>query len=220
MPATAPSAADSKQSTRVATFYKFVSLPDCHRLQTNLQAQCRALGIRGTILLAEEGINATIAGAPAAIETVLQQLRADPRLADLTAKESTASEPPFRRLKVKVKPEIVTFGAPESDPTQRVGRYVAPEQWNRLIQDPDVVLVDTRNDFEVRLGTFKGAENPATTRFRDFRDYVHDELAPRGPRKVAMFCTGGIRCEKATSYLLANGFDEVYHLEGGILAYL
>ena len=204
----------------VAAVYKFVKLPDCTALREPLLARCDVLGITGTLLLAEEGINGTIAGTRSGIDEILKYLRSDPRLADLEHKESSASHPPFYRMKVKLKKEIVTMGVPGIDPTERVGRYVKPEDWNALISDPDVLLVDTRNDYEVEVGTFKGAVDPRITTFREFPDYVKKNLNPNKKPRVAMFCTGGIRCEKASAYMLQQGFPEVYHLQGGILKYL
>jgi UPF0176 protein len=183
----------------VAAVYKFVKLPDCAALRAPLQAQCDALGITGTLLLAEEGINGTIAGTRSGLDNILSYLRSDPRLADLQHKESAAELPPFYRMKVKLKKEIVTMGVPGIDPTERVGRYVKPEDWNALISDPDVVLVDTRNDYEVEVGTFKGAVDPRITTFREFPDYVKNNLDPQKKPRIAMFCTGGIRCEKASA---------------------
>jgi UPF0176 protein len=204
----------------VATFYKFVKLPDFAQMQAPLLAYCQAQGIRGTILLAAEGINGTIAGCRQAIDSVLSFLRSDPRLIDLEHKESHADSPPFDRLKVRLKKEIVTLGLPEIAPSDRVGTYVSPQEWNALISDPEVTLIDARNDYEVSIGTFKGAQNPKTASFRQFPDYVRTHLDPTKHKKVAMFCTGGIRCEKATSLMMAQGFQEVYHLQGGILKYL
>lgn len=204
----------------VATFYKFVKLPDFAEKQAPLLAYCQAQGIRGTILLAPEGINGTIAGFRQAVDSVLSFVRSDPRLIDLEHKESQADSPPFDRLKVRLKKEIVTLGLPEIDPSDRVGTYVSPQEWNALISDPEVTLIDTRNDYEVSIGTFKGAQNPKTASFRQFPDYVRTHLDPTKHKKVAMFCTGGIRCEKATSLMMAQGFQEVYHLQGGILKYL
>lgn len=204
----------------VATFYKFVSLPDAADLRGSLQTFCDEQGVCGTILLALEGINATIAGTRHAIDAVLAYLRSDPRFADLVAKESTAETPPFDRMKVRLKREIVTLGQPEVNPSERVGTYVAPKEWNTLISDPEVLVVDTRNDYEVQIGTFRTAHNPQTESFRQFPDYVRSQLDPATHRKVALFCTGGIRCEKATAYMLEQGFEEVFHLQGGILKYL
>lgn len=204
----------------VATFYKFVALPDYRELQPRLLEHCRSVAIKGTILLASEGVNATIAGSREAVDAVLAWLRADPRLADLEHKESSAAKPPFQRLKVRLKREIVTLGQPAADPTRAVGIYVPPTEWNSLVADPEVLLLDTRNDYEYAIGTFEGAVNPKTASFREFPAYVRANLDPKRHRKVAMFCTGGIRCEKASSYLLSEGFEEVYHLQGGILKYL
>jgi len=171
----------------VATFYKFVKLPDFAQKQAPLLAYCQAQSIRGTILLAAEGINGTIAGSRQAIDSVLCFLRSDPRLFDLEHKESHADSPPFERLKVRLKKEIVTLGLPEIDPSDRVGTYVSPQEWNALISDPEVTLIDTRNDYEVSIGTFKGAQNPKTASFRQFPDYVRTHLDPSKHKKVAMF---------------------------------
>lgn len=204
----------------VATFYKFVKLPDFVEKQNPLLAYCQAQEIRGTILLAAEGINGTIAGSRQGVDAVLAYLRSDQRLADLEHKESLADTPPFERMKVRLKQEIVTLGMPEVDPSEQVGTYVTPQEWNQLLSDPDVTVIDTRNDYEVAIGTFHRAQNPETESFRQFPDYVRDNLNPNQHRKVALFCTGGIRCEKATSFMLSQGFSEVYHLKGGILKYL
>ncbi len=204
----------------VAAIYKFVKLNDCAELRAPLQERCDALGITGTLLLAGEGINGTIAGTRSGIDQILAYLRSDPRLADLEHKESVADLPPFYRMKVKLKKEIVTMGVPGINPTELVGQYVKPEDWNALISDPDVLLVDTRNDYEVDVGTFKGAVDPRITTFREFPAYVKNNFDPEKQPRVAMFCTGGIRCEKASAYMLQQGFSEVYHLQGGILKYL
>ncbi|MGD1902668.1 MAG: rhodanese-related sulfurtransferase [Geitlerinemataceae cyanobacterium] len=204
----------------VATFYKFAPFPDRAAKQTEYRALCETHGIRGTILLAAEGINATIAGTEEAIATVLATLNGDDRLRDLEVKFSAAESLPFARLKVKLKAEIVSFGQPDANPAEVVGQYVPPEEWNALISQPDVVTIDARNNFEVAIGSFQGAENPHTTDFRDLPDYMRDRLDPGQHKRVAMFCTGGIRCEKATSYLKQQGFAEIYHLQGGILKYL
>ncbi|MEO0459163.1 MAG: rhodanese-related sulfurtransferase [Cyanobacteria bacterium P01_A01_bin.114] len=204
----------------IVTFYKFVALEDCEALRQPLSERCQTLHIKGTILLATEGINATISGSPWAIQTLLAELKQDPRLADLAAKESWADQAPFERIKVKVKREIVTFGHPQGSPAQQVGTYVEPQDWNQVISDPDVVVIDTRNDYEISIGTFAGATNPQTQSFKEFPDYAQQHLDPQQHKKVAMFCTGGIRCEKASSYLLSQGFEQVYHLKGGILKYL
>ena len=204
----------------VTAFYRFVTIAQPADLQASLSALGEGLGIRGTILLAPEGINATISGTADAIAHVLARLREDPRFGGMASKDSVAPEHPFQRFKVKLKPEIVTFGVPEANPADRAGTYVAPQDWNALIQDPDVFVLDTRNTYEVKIGTFPGARDPGTRSFRQFPDYVKANLDPKRQKKVAMFCTGGIRCEKASAYLLGQGFEQVYHLEGGILKYL
>lgn len=204
----------------VVTFYKFVHLSDCVKLQRSLLDYCFAQQIRGTILLATEGINGTIAGSRQAIDQVLAHLRADPRLSDLEHKESFADSMPFDRFKVRLKREIVTLAVPEVDPNIQVGQHVEPQDWNQLISAPDVVVIDTRNQYEVEIGSFQGAQNPGTRSFREFPAYVQQNLDPAKHKKVAMFCTGGIRCEKASSFMLSQGFQEVYHLKGGILKYL
>lgn len=204
----------------VATFYKFTKLSDFAEMQNPLLSFCEVQGVKGTILLASEGINGTIAGSRQAIDLVLAYLRCDSRLADLEHKESFAQQPPFERMKVRLKKEIVTLGLPEVDPTEQVGTYVSPQDWNALVSDPDVIIIDTRNDYEVKIGSFQGAINPETHSFREFREYVQKNLDPNQHQKVAMFCTGGIRCEKASAYMLSQGFQEVYHLQGGILKYL
>ena len=204
----------------VAALYHFVSLPDYEALREPLLAHCDEQNVKGSLLLASEGINGTIAGTREAIDSVLMYLKRDQRLAGLLHKESFDEQMPFYRMKVKLKKEIVTMGVEGIDPQQVVGTYVEPKDWNALINDPDVVLVDTRNDYEVELGTFKGAVDPKTKSFREFPQYVQDNLDPAKHKKVAMFCTGGIRCEKSTAYMKEQGFDEVYHLKGGILQYL
>jgi UPF0176 protein len=202
------------------SLYKFVSLEDPRELRDNLFAEMSARGMRGTILLATEGINGTISAEPYAMEEFLAWLRSDPRFEDLTTKDARTDVHPFKRLKVKVKPEILTLGRPEANPLDRVGTYVKPNDWNALIRDPEVLLIDTRNSFEVAAGTFPGAVDPGTRSFGEWPDYVARHLDPTRHRKIAMFCTGGIRCEKASAYLLAQRFPEVFHLEGGILAYM
>lgn len=211
-----------------AALYKFVELPDFADLQAPLLACCEAHVVKGTLLLASEGINGTIAGTPADVHAVLAFLRGDPRLASLEHKEAHAARMPFYRMKVRLKREIVTLGVPDVHPALMAGHYVKPQDWNELLADPMLVLVDTRNDYEVAIGTFKGAVNPATRSFSELPGWVDREMADGGKLaavdgkkpKVAMFCTGGIRCEKSTAFLRAKGFDEVYHLEGGILKYL
>jgi UPF0176 protein len=209
---------------KVAALYQFVSLPDYRELREPLRAFCDARGIKGTLLLAREGINGTVAGTESAIDELVAELQGGAlfggRLDNLELKFSGAVTMPFRRMKVRLKKEIVTLGDPETDPTRRVGTYVDAADWNALIGDADTLVLDTRNDFEVEMGTFEGAVNPKITRFSQFRDFAARELDPQKHRKIAMFCTGGIRCEKASSFLLARGFAEVYHLKGGILKYL
>ena len=204
----------------VAALYKFVTLDDYHALREPLLSVCDEAQIKGTLLLAREGINGTIAGSREGIDRVLAALRSDVRLADLEHKESLDDHMPFYRMKVKLKKEIVTLGLEGIDPNAQVGTYVKPQQWNDLIRDPDVVLIDTRNKYEYGIGTFAGALDPKTTTFREFPAYVRENLDPAKNKKIAMFCTGGIRCEKASAFMLKEGFEEVYHLEGGILRYL
>ncbi len=204
----------------VAALYKFTSLLDYVKLRAPLQDMCDLMGTKGTLLLAQEGLNGTIAGPKDAVDTVISFLRADPRLDDLDVKFSSATEMPFYRMKVRLKREIVTMGVEGVDPNKTVGTYVDPSDWNALISDPDTILIDTRNDYEVGIGTFKGAVNPETNTFREFPAWVEANRDNITKPKVAMFCTGGIRCEKASSFMLENGFDDVYHLKGGILKYL
>lgn len=204
----------------VAALYHFARLSDYTQLREPLQKVCDLHEIKGTILLAEEGINGTVAGTDAAIDELLTFLRADPRLVGLEHKESRAEAMPFYRMKVRLKKEIVTMGVDGIDPNEVVGTYVDPENWNDLISDPDVVLIDTRNDYEVEIGTFEGALNPDTQTFREFPEWVEQNKDKLDKPKVAMFCTGGIRCEKASAFMKKNGYDDVYHLKGGILKYL
>lgn len=206
--------------TVVCALYHFVRIDDPAGLQQKLLHLLLGQEIRGTLLVAAEGINGTIAGSRHAIDTLQQWLLSEDRFSGIVFKEAEAAELPFLRTRVKLKKEIVTMGVPDIDPLQIVGTYVKPEDWNALISDPDVTLIDTRNDYEIEIGTFKGAVNPHTSTFREFPAYAEDHLDPAEHRKVAMFCTGGIRCEKSTAYMKAQGFDEVYHLEGGILNYL
>jgi UPF0176 protein len=212
--------ADIAMRVKIAAFYKFVDIEDPPALQDQLRQLCERLGVRGTILIAREGINATLSAAEAEVDALIDELRSDSRFADLQVKFSAATGHPFQRLKVKIKPEIVTFGVPSARPSDATGHLVAPEDWNALISEPDVVVIDTRNDYEVEIGTFEGARNPQTRSFGEFRDYVAAELAADPSQKIAMFCTGGIRCEKASAYLIAQGFPNVYQLHGGILNYL
>lgn len=204
----------------VAAMYKFVDLPDYRDLREPLLDTCHRLGIKGTLLLAAEGINGTVSGTREGIDQLLAYLRSDERLADLEHKESLYQDKPFYRMKVKLKKEIVTMGVDGIDPRQVVGTYVRPQEWNELISDPEVLVVDTRNHYEYAIGTFANAVDPETETFREFPEYVKENLDPNTHKKVAMFCTGGIRCEKATAYMKEQGFEEVYHLQGGILKYL
>ncbi len=208
------------EAAMVAAFYKFVQLPDYRDLRVPLQQQCNDLDLLGTILLAEEGINGTVSGLPDGVLRLFEFLREDPRFSSLGYKSSRVSKAPFYRMKVRLKKEIVSLGVDGLDPGDQAGDYVAPEDWNELVSRPDVRLIDTRNDYEVHLGSFEGAEDPQTRSFRQFPQWVEDNLDPEHDQHVAMFCTGGIRCEKATSYLKFRGFQNVYHLDGGILNYL
>ena len=204
----------------VAAFYRFAALADPAALRAPLLALADAGGVRGSILLASEGVNGTIAGDRAAVAAVLEHIRDWPGCADLDCKWSRAADMPFGRIKVRLKREIVTLGVPGVDPQAAVGRYVSPADWNALIAAPDVAVIDTRNGYEVAIGTFAGAVDPGTERFRDFPDWWRANRERFGNRRIAMFCTGGIRCEKATSFLLSEGVEEVFHLKGGILKYL
>jgi len=204
----------------VAALYHFVVLENYKELKDPLLNKMTELGIKGTLLLAKEGINGTVAGEQSAIDSLIDWLKSDPRLTSLRYKVSFDEQMPFYRTRVKLKKEIVTMGIEGIDPTHVVGTYVEPKDWNALISDPDVTLIDTRNDYETRIGTFKNAIDPHTDSFRQFPDYVKKELDPKANKKVAMFCTGGIRCEKSTAYLKELGYEEVFHLQGGILKYL
>ncbi len=204
----------------VAALYKFTRFEDPAALRGPLFDLCQAQGVKGTLLLAEEGINGTIAGTRAAIDAVLAHIRGLPGCADLEWKESPADEMPFVRLKVRLKREIVTMGVPGTDPTQLVGTYIEPQDWNALIEAPDVAVIDTRNDYEVAIGTFQGAVDPETDSFREFPAWWAANKDRFHNKRIAMFCTGGIRCEKSTAYLKAQGVEEVFHLKGGILQYL
>ena len=207
-------------SLRVSAFYKFVNLTDFQSYREPLRHLCASHGIRGTILLAPEGINGTLAGESAELAQVMTGIRNYGVFSDLESKESPADELPFARLKVRLKKEIVTLGVQGLDPAHRTGIYVAPENWNALISDPQVLVIDTRNRFEVAAGTFQNAVDPGTANFGEFPAFVRERLSAHKKSKIAMFCTGGIRCEKATNYLLREGFEQVYHLKGGILKYL
>ena len=211
-------------TTRIAAFYLFFPFPTFEAAREPLRATLEAAGVKGTVLLAAEGVNGTIAASPEGIDTALAALRALPGANALEAKFSDADENPFLRLKVRLKQEIVTMGVPGTDPNSLVGTYVTPEEWNALISDPDTVLIDTRNDYEYAIGTFEGAIDPETKTFREFPDWFRafrEKLEAEGRKpKIAMFCTGGIRCEKATSFVKAEGIEDVFHLKGGILKYL
>lgn len=211
---------NSSSSFLVAALYHFVSVPRFESLREPLQALCEANGVKGTLLLAHEGINGTIGGPDEGVRTVLTHLRAQPEFATLEHKESRASKMPFLRMKVKLKKEIVTMGVENIDPNQVVGTYVAAKDWNELISDPDTIVIDTRNDYETAIGVFRGAVDPQTKTFREFPDWVRNNPGLHNKPKIAMYCTGGIRCEKATAFMKEQGFDEVYHLKGGILKYL
>jgi UPF0176 protein len=209
---------------QVAAFYQFTALPDFRALREPLRAICASLNLKGSVLLADEGINGTLAGEAEAIDALVAELRSGAlfggRLGNLELKFSSAAAMPFARLKIRLKKEIVTLGDPLTDPTTRVGRYVDAADWNGVIADQDTLVIDTRNAFEVALGSFAGAVDPQLKSFGQFKDFVARELDPAKHRRIAMFCTGGIRCEKASSYLLSRGFEQVYHLKGGILKYL
>tara|TARA_R100000687_G_C6438257_1_gene159187 strand:- start:532 stop:1392 length:861 start_codon:yes stop_codon:yes gene_type:complete len=215
---------DQHASTRevvydIAAFYQFVPIDDCDDWAPQLKQQMIDRDVLGTILLAHEGINGTISGTPEGVAEILEIVRAHEGLEDMKHKTSHAPGHVFNRAKVKVKPTLINLG-PEVDPNRRVGTYVPPAEWNQVISDPEVVLIDTRNDYEVHAGTFEGAIDPKIKRFRDLPEFVESNLDPSKHKKVAMFCTGGIRCEKSTAWMLEQGFEEVYHLEGGILSYL
>ena len=215
---------ESSSPICIAALYKFSPIDDCAKIRGPLANLCCAQGVKGTLLLAHEGINGTIAGSDDAIGCVLNHIRDQLGAADIEVKYSRADAQPFRRMKVRIKREIVTMGQPDIDPLGSVGHYVSPEDWNELIREPGTILIDTRNDYEVAVGTFSGAINPQTKTFREFPAWFQAErerlLGAGVPPKVAMFCTGGIRCEKSTAFLRAQGLDEVYHLQGGILKYL
>jgi len=209
---------------KVAAFYQFAGLPDFRELRAPLRAICEGLHLKGSVLLAHEGINGTIASEPVAIDALVEELQTGAlfggRLDNLELKFSHASVMPFARLKIRLKKEIVTLGDAAVEPTRQGGVYVEPSAWNALISAPDTLVIDTRNEFEVAMGTFEGAVDPGIRSFGQFKDFAARQLDPAKHRKIAMFCTGGIRCEKASAYLLAQGFSEVYHLKGGILRYL
>jgi UPF0176 protein len=205
---------------RIAALYRFCRLEAPEALRKPLAAFCCGRGIKGTLLIAREGINGTVAGSPAAIDELIARLHEIPGMAGLEVKFSSADAMPFHRMKVRLKKEIVTMGVETIDPTATAGTYVEPRDWNALISDPDTVVIDTRNDYEVALGSFRGAVDPNTSSFREFPDWIERNRPSLEGRKVAMFCTGGIRCEKATAYVRSLGIPEVFHLKGGILKYL
>lgn len=207
-------------SVVVCAMYKFVRLDNYQDIRQPLFEKMEELHVRGTLLLADEGINGTVAGSRQGIDGLLAWLALDDRLAGIVFKDSFVAEMPFLRTKVKLKKEIVTMGVEGIDPLNVVGTYIKPQDWSALIRDPEVVLIDTRNEYEYNIGTFEGAINPHTESFREFPEYIEKNLDPKKHKKVAMFCTGGIRCEKSTAYMKEQGFEEVYHLEGGILKYL
>ena len=211
-------------SFKITTFYHFIALDNIKNLQTIIQDYCDKKSLKGTILLANEGINGTISGKEKDILNFHKFIKSDKKFFDvfknLEYKASWSNENPFYRMKVRLKKEIVALGLPEISPTKKVGTYIEPKEWNALISDPDIILIDTRNQYEIDIGTFRNAVNPKTTSFREFPKYIKKNFSPKKNKKVAMFCTGGIRCEKASSYMLEEGFEEVYHLQGGILKYL
>ena len=204
----------------ICALYKFTRLDDFESIQLPLKTYLDSLSIRGTLLLAREGINGTISGSKGNLEKVLNYLQSDSRFMGLEFKYSYSNKAPFKRLKIKLKKEIVTMGLAQIDPTHSVGTYVKPKDWNELINDPDVVLIDTRNNYEYEIGSFKGAINPNTETFREFPSFTENSLEKYRNKKIAMFCTGGIRCEKSTAYLKSKGYENVFHLQGGILKYL
>ena len=205
---------------KIAALYKFTTLSDLPAWQARIKEKCAEFGVCGTILLASEGINSTCGATPESMDQFIAWLGAHPEFTDWEIKFSTAEAKPFKRMKIRLKKEIVTLRVPEANPTCIVGQYVEPKDWNALITDPEVITIDTRNDYEYKLGTFKGAVDPNTDSFGELPKWVDEHLNPRKHKKVAMFCTGGIRCEKSTALLKSRGFDDVYHLKGGILRYL
>ena len=207
-------------SFKIAAFYHFTNLPDRDAWAERMVDHGLRVGLRGTLIFAPEGVNSTCAGSPEAIEATIALLKSDPRFAEMAVKYSYADFNPFPKFKVKKKPEIVTFRQEGADPREEVGTYLEPEEWNDLISDPEVITIDTRNDYEVGVGQFKGAVNPKTDDFTAFAKFVDEQLASQKDKKIAMYCTGGIRCERSTAYLKQKGFKDVYHLKGGILRYL
>lgn len=204
----------------VVTFYKFIELENLEELRDRALSFCQQQNLKGTILLASEGINATLSGEQENLDNFIHFLKQDQRFADIQPKFSESDNPPFHRMKVKIKPEIVTMGVEEINPKITTGQHIDPETWNKLITDPEVLVIDTRNEYEYKVGTFQNAISPKTDHFREFPEFVEENLDPKQHKKIAMFCTGGIRCEKASAYLKEQGFEEVYQLNGGILNYL
>ena len=205
---------------KIAAFYHFTDLPDFHAWAERTVDHGLEVGLRGTVIFAPEGVNSTCAGSHAAVDSMIALLKSDPRFAGMDVKYSYADFNPFPKFKVKQKPEIVTFRQAGADPREAVGTYLEPEEWNELIADPEVITIDTRNDYEVEVGRFRGAINPRTDDFTAFAQFVDEHLASQKDKKIAMYCTGGIRCERSTAYLKQKGFAKVYHLKGGILRYL
>jgi len=205
---------------QVITFYQFAKLPDFAELKPSLEFLCESHALKGTVILAPEGINGAIAGTDTGIAAFKEFWQKDGRFHNLDYKLSVTPKPPFQKLKIKLKNEIISLGIPEIDPTERVGEHTSAQQWNQLLQDPEVILIDTRNDYEIEIGSFTGAINPEIDSFREFPEYVRKNLNPSQHPKIAMFCTGGIRCEKASAMMLEMGFSQVYQLQGGILKYL
>ena len=208
------------ETWKIAAFYHFTELPDCDEWAERMVDHGLKHGLRGTLIFAHEGVNSTCAGTPEAIDATIALLKSDPRFAEMPVKYSYADFNPFPKFKVKKKPEIVTFRQDGADPRDTVGTYLEPEEWNDLISDPEVITIDTRNDYEVDVGQFKGAINPKTDDFTEFAKFVDEHLASQKDKKIAMYCTGGIRCERSTAYLKKKGFKNVYHLKGGILRYI
>jgi UPF0176 protein len=207
-------------SFTLVSFYKFVNISDLDKKQASLLKLCQDFKLKGTIILAPEGVNATIVGQKFSVDKVINYLENNLCLGELEVKTCEVESIPFQRMKVKIKTEIITFGVSQANPHKQVGTYVTPQEWNKIISDPEVTVVDTRNEYEFKIGTFKRAQNPHLDSFNQFPDYIQHNLKPEKNQKIAMFCTGGIRCEKATSLLLKEGFEQVYHLKGGILKYL
>ena len=204
----------------VATFYQFAQLPACWDWQKKLRTRCKKFNVLGTIILAEEGINATISSSVDGIAAIMDFIKEDPRFSNLTYRLSITPRQTFYRIRVAVRDEIVTLGDSSINPNEQVGKYVEPENWNDIITDPEITVIDTRNDYEIEIGSFKNAVDPDTQTFGQWDEYVEKKLSDQKEKKIAMFCTGGIRCEKASSHLIKKGFKEVYHLKGGILNYL